>query len=215
MPQAKELWDKTMIMLAIAADKSEQAWQELEQQYVNHGRHYHTLTHIDKMCELMEQFEPNPPPELRFAVFFHDAIYDTTREDNEEQSALLATKVLSQLGINGAVQSLTSKLILCTKIHQPRPGDLAAMSGLFLDLDLLILASTPIEYDAYAAKIHKEYAWVPEAQYKAGRAHILNAFLERPFIYFTEEIRKRHERAARENIQRELSTLGVYTTAIE
>lgn len=210
MADAKQLWIATMNQLSIPDSSWNEKWQQLEQLYSGHSRHYHTLVHINKMCEALERFSPDGSPvELRFAIFYHDAIYDTTQQDNEEESAILATNSLADMGINSQIQSSTSKLILATKIHQALPGDLSGVSGLFLDLDLLILSAPPIEYEAYAAKIHKEYAWVPEAQYKAGRAQILNAFLGRANIYFTEEIRSEFEDKARLNIKRELDSLAM------
>lgn len=207
MPEAKSLWIQTMDSLQIPRQTWETEWRQLENLYANHGRHYHTMMHIDKMSEALKRYFL-PSPELSFAIFYHDAIYDSTRQDNEEESAILATKVMSEMGIDTATRTVTSKLILSTKIHQPLHNGLTEVSEIFLDLDLLILGAPPLEYDAYTAKIRKEYAWVPEVQYKNARARILNSFNSRPQIYFTPKIRSEFESSARENIARELENLS-------
>ena len=209
MPEAKSLWVETMDTLQVPTEKWDAAWRQLESLYADHGRHYHTMTHIDKMSEALRQFA-TASPELCFAIVYHDAIYDSSREDNEEESAILASKVMSDMGIDTVMRTITSKLILTTKVHQPLHDEFAEVSGLFLDLDLLILGAPALEYDAYSAKIHKEYAWVPDAQYKKARARVLRNFANRPQIYFTKKIRDEYESAARENLARELESLDAY-----
>ena len=55
--------------------------------------------------------------------------------------------------------------------------------------------------------IRQEYAWVPEEDYRQGRARILRGFLERPRIYRTAEMFERAEDRARQNLRRELESL--------
>jgi predicted metal-dependent HD superfamily phosphohydrolase len=62
-------------------------------------------------------------------------------------------------------------------------------------------------FDGYEAAVRKEYAWVPEAAWIAGRSAVLRSFLNRPFIYLSEEFRDRFEAQARENIRRSLAAL--------
>ena len=55
-------------------------------------RHYHTGEHLAVVLEIIEEYaRPRPMPDaVRLAAWFHDAIYDPQRVDNEEASALLA-----------------------------------------------------------------------------------------------------------------------------
>ena len=64
------------------------------------------------------------------------------------------------------------------------------------------------DYDKYAAKIRKEYSWVPDDQYRIGRKKVLQDFLNRPRIYFTERAGKELEQQARVNIEREIARLS-------
>ena len=77
-----------------------------------------------------------------------------------------------------------------------------------LDADLAILGASPERYARYAADIRKEYAWVPEPEYRAGRAAVLNRFLALPRIYHAEPLFAEGEERARVNLRAERDLLG-------
>ena len=96
-------------------------------------------------------------------------------------------------------------LILATK-HTgdvPDTPDAAA----FLDADLAILGAAEARYARYAADIRKEYEWVPEEPYRAGRRAVLEGFLERERIYRTAVMFDEGEGAARRNLPAEIDRL--------
>ena len=59
----------------------------------------------------------------------------------------------------------------------------------------------------YVADVRKEYAWVPDADYRTGRASVLEAFLARPRIYHTDVMFTEAEAAARRNLRAEIDRL--------
>ena len=63
-------------------------WQEIRVAYSNPMRYYHTLKHLEDIYKELHSFRVNPL--IEFAIFYHDIIYDATRDDNEKQSSLLA-----------------------------------------------------------------------------------------------------------------------------
>lgn len=75
-----------------------------------------------------------------------------------------------------------------------------------LDADLAILGASEMEYQAYADKIRREYAWVPEPDYRKGRRQVLEKFLTRPKIY---HLLTHLEEPARRNLGREIARLSV------
>ena len=77
-----------------------------------------------------------------------------------------------------------------------------------LDADLAILGAASDEYDRYAAAIRREYAWVDENAYRAGRSQVLQGFLHRPCIFHTADWAARAENPARCNLQREIDALA-------
>ena len=86
--------------------------------YQEPHRHYHTLSHI---CELLRDFDAQTQPwghprAVEWAIWFHDAVYETSAETytrNEETSALWAHQMLTPSRLAGPVlrsweQDLTS-----------------------------------------------------------------------------------------------------------
>ena len=79
--------------------------------------------------------------------------------------------------------------------------------ALFLDMDLAILGGTPKRFAAYEAAVRREYAWVPEAKWRAGRRQVLEQFLARESIYASPQFRATHEARAHKNLTRALASL--------
>lgn len=142
--------------------------------------------------------------ELVWAVLFHDAIYDPTAKDNEARSADWAISCLR--GTLIAKEHVIRGLILSTKTHQP--FDESKESMLILDADLAILGCDPVGYKAYAEAIRKEYTWVAEEDYRAGRAKVLQGFLDRKRIYRTTRMHRQRGARALRNLEWELQQLN-------
>lgn len=181
---------------------------QLTDHYQEAHRAYHGLAHIEALLAgqrahhaLIQDHEA-----VTLAIWFHDVIYDTSRQDNEERSALLAGEMLAQAGAAPGLIDSVQRKVRATQRHEWTDGD--PDTAVFLDLDLAILAVAPQAYDRYASQIAQEYGWVPEPAYRQGRAKVLQAFLDRPHIYFTPALRAIWEAAARANLERELAALG-------
>lgn len=171
------------------------AFDELLARYGEPHRHYHTLTHVLDVLRALER----PSLALSLAAWYHDAIYDSRASDNEERSADL---LVSAALVPTDVAREAARLILLTKTHQADDPEGWAL----LDADLAILGADPADYDRYAAAIRLEYDWVPEPDYREGRAKVLRRFLERDQIYRTERMKDR-EPLARANLNREFICL--------
>ena len=193
----------------IGADKDNDldTFKILEDLYSRSNRFYHNQGHISYCLSKFQKYRhlADFPYEVEIAIWFHDAIYDTTSTDNEEKSTELAQDKLSVLNVN--VQSIDRivEMILATKSHQAFTID----SKLMIDIDLLILgASTPI-FEKYDRNIRKEYTWVPQEVYLPKRIEVLQSFLDRNVIYQTQEIREQCETKARNNISKKIEELSV------
>jgi predicted metal-dependent HD superfamily phosphohydrolase len=176
--------------------------------YSGPGRHYHNLHHVAEMLRLLEQFESDATDYMavRFAAWFHDAVYDTRSDANEEESAALAEQALRELKASPSSITLTRRLILATKRHEGG-GDLPD-ADLFLDADLAILGAADETYLAYSEAIRREYSWVPDAAYREGRLKVLTSFLGRERLYYTGPMAERFEARARSNMSNEIRTLS-------
>ena len=177
--------------------------EDLIAAYTAPGRHYHDLAHIEDCLAALARVENLSEREyviLTEAIWWHDVVYDATRADNEELSAQLAEQhVREDLGPEVA------RLIRLTKTHAVQPGD--RLGAILISIDLSILGAEPARYDAYAAAIRQEYIHVPERDYRAGRARVLDQFAARPVIFPDAGFAARYDRQARENLARELAAL--------
>ena len=63
------------------------------------------------------------------------------------------------------------------------------------------------EYAEYARAVREEYAEVPEAAWRQGRADVLRHLLAAPHLFATEHMRQHAEASARGNLTAELTTL--------
>jgi predicted metal-dependent HD superfamily phosphohydrolase len=175
--------------------------------YSQRGRAYHNLSHIRSLAVIADSVKKDIQDYscLKFALWFHDAIYRTRRRDNEERSAELASESLVQLGIPSDSISIVREMILATKQH--RADGAAGDLKIFLDLDLSILGSEEDIYKSYAQAIRREYWWVPAPVYRKARIDVLKGFLNRESIYYTKKIAERFGLQAKHNIESELEAL--------
>jgi predicted metal-dependent HD superfamily phosphohydrolase len=139
------------------------------------------------------------------ALWFHDAVYDTQRSDNEERSAVWAREYLTARAVaHDAIDRIEAMILATRHTEHTAPGDTALM----VDIDLGILGQPVRVFDRYDAAIRREYAWVSDEAYRAGRRAVLASFLARTHIYCTDFFHARLETTARANLARALDRLG-------
>jgi len=172
-------------------------------------RHYHTLEHLAEMFRVAGRLLSitDDPAVVQLAVWFHDAVYDPRAKDNEARSADLAATLLGPVGVPRSELDRVARLVLATAhpADAPPPGD--RETAILLDADLVILGAAEDRYRRYAAAIRKEYAWVPDTDYRAGRAAVLSRFLARPRIFWTDAMHEEGDTRARDNMRAELADL--------
>jgi predicted metal-dependent HD superfamily phosphohydrolase len=184
-------------------------FDRLTRNYNSSERHYHNLSHIQKMLETLSIFENklSNTDAVYFAVWFHDVVYNSKASDNEEQSASYATRELQKLNADLFLIKTVNDLILRTKNHTVIENDESTDLKMFLDTDLVILGSSREEYILYMDGVRKEYGHVPGILYRIGRKKIMKKFLEQKYIYRSLQFRERFEKTARGNIQFEIDQL--------
>jgi predicted metal-dependent HD superfamily phosphohydrolase len=200
-------WQQTIQPGKVNQITANKIFNDIITAYCTPGRYYHTIKHILHILITIDSLQTYAQnlKSVQIAAWFHDIIYDTQAKDNEAKSAEYAGELLSNLGLRANDISHIKHLILNTKHHQAAADDFD--SPVLLDADLAILAADPIQYQEYANAIRQEYAWVPQAEYIAGRKQVLEKFLQRDRIYFTPLMFENAEQSARHNLQAEIEYL--------
>ncbi len=173
-------------------------------------RHYHTVTHLTAVLDVIDGFAglaPHPD-RVRLAAWLHDAVYDPRAlgDANERDSAEFAESILLTLGVPAATAAEVARLVGLTAGHATDADD--PDGELLCDADLAVLAGDEQAYAAYAAAIRREYAHVADDDFRVGRARVLTALLELPSIYRLEPLRAQWETRARANLEQELKALS-------
>ncbi|MEU9363460.1 hypothetical protein AB0D71_01740 [Streptomyces avermitilis] len=170
-------------------------------------RRYHTVEHLVAVLDridLLEEYADDPDV-VRLAAWFHDAVYFPDRSENEERSARLAERALPEAGVSGARTAEVARLVRLTVTHDPADDD--RDGRVLCDADLAVLAAPAEAYAAYAAAVREEYAFVPDAAFRAGRAAVLRQLLDLPRLFRTPHGEREWEQRARENLREELARL--------
>lgn len=185
----------------------------LRTRYAEPHRAYHIQAHVDAMlvglCDLGDTVRHRDTVEL--AIWYHDAIYDPARTDNEDRSADLLQAELDGLADPGLLHD-AGLLVRATADHAIPASLLDALrddAALFLDLDMAVLGADPATFAAYEQGIAAEYVPVHGlAPFRAGRARFLQATLARPRLFLSESFHRRLDAAARHNMQAALAQLA-------
>lgn len=193
--------------LGIRRELTKRAWDALNDGYKEPHRHYHNLGHIESMLTRFDDVG-STDDRLEMAIWFHDAVYEPTQADNEDNSAKLFQRLL-EAELDSIFSKTVVRLILATRhgVHRPELQEEALM----VDLDLSILAAPRDEYLKYSRAIREEYGHVLEEAFNIGRAAVLRGFLDRNI--YTTPLFCTMEETARQNLIFELSQLGDFTNA--
>lgn len=150
------------------------------------------LEQLDAVGDRLEH-----PADTELAVWFHDAVYDPRRSDNEEQSAALARHWLDQAGAPQEQIERITGIILDTR-HKEAAN--SPDGALVADADLAILAAPEDQFAAYEQAIREEYSHLSDAEFEGGRKQFLGSMLGREQIFQTLAF-SRLESLARTNLQ--------------
>ncbi|GGK89302.1 hypothetical protein Ppa06_54010 [Planomonospora parontospora subsp. parontospora] len=191
---------------ALTGPGADRLGADLIARYGEPHRRYHTTAHLEAVLDHVDALagHAGDPDLVRLAAWFHDAVYDPQRGDNEERSARMAERALPELGLPSPAVAAVARLVRLTVTHAPESGD--ADGAVLCDADLAILAAPPEVYAAYAAAVREEYAFVPDEAFRTGRAAVLRSLLDLPAIFHSAGASV-WEGAARENMRGEIACL--------
>ena len=141
---------------------------------------------------------------MALAFWFHDAIYNAFKSDNEKKSADWAKQFMKDNHASQDQIDCVEALIMAT-CHNAHilTGD----AQILVDIDLSILGTSPEIYKVYEINIRKEYHWVPSFIFKPKRRALLQNFLDRPRIYGSGIFYNKLETQARINLSKAIDDL--------
>lgn len=201
--QLLERWERTLPGAPALGQQVLERWCEMH-------RRYHTMEHLAEVLAALELLTERGaslgrwPRAVRLAAWFHDAIYDPTADDNEEQSAVLATELLDGR-IPSAEVDEVARLVRLTQLHSPESDDEAGTA--MIDADLAILGSTAQRYRNYTRQVQAEYRMVPAEQFRIGRRQVVEHLLGLEPRFHTRMGYDQWRRASDENLTAELQRL--------
>jgi predicted metal-dependent HD superfamily phosphohydrolase len=188
--------------------EAQAAFDEVVGRHRQPHRRYHGVRHVTWVVRHVHELVAHEPVDdvdaVVVAAFFHDAVYDPTMTDNEEQSAALASRVLGELGWPSARIATVGRLVAATQRHEATTD---ADTNVLIDADLAVLGTDPAPYQDYVTGVRAEYGHVDDVGWRAGRSAVLRALLDRQPLYTTPTGRQRWEARARANLTSELATL--------
>jgi predicted metal-dependent HD superfamily phosphohydrolase len=143
--------------------------EKIIDRYREPHRSYHTLQHLEECLDHLSNVRSLTinPAEIEIALWFHDAVYDPHQHDNnEEQSARWAVRVVQGVGLSVDAGERMRSLILATQ-HNAIPQ--TPNARLLVDIDLAILGASEERFDLYEKQVRQEYHWVLENEFCNAR----------------------------------------------
>lgn len=181
-------------------------WTEIEKNYTNKKRYYHTLQHLYNLLTQLTEVKDEIQNwnTILFTLYYHDIVYNSLKSDNEEKSAEFAEKRLKQISISIDTIELCKNQILATKSHLTSTD---SDTNYFIDADLSVLGQNWETYSLYYKNVRKEYSIYPDLVYNPGRKKVLKHFLSMDRIYKTDIFFSKFEIQAKRNLTNELNIL--------
>jgi predicted metal-dependent HD superfamily phosphohydrolase len=173
------------------------AWGEAQRHYHDQGHLIWLLDEADRRSALI-----GDASFVGYAIWFHDAVYEPGRPDNEQVSADWARHSLTH---DPALADRVGRVIEQTKKHHE--GEAEGDAALFLDMDIAILGEPWETYCRYAAGVRREFSMYPDGAFAAGRSRFLEQQLEHPRTFRTDLYEQERGEAARANMCWELEEM--------
>ena len=197
MDKAKFLWLALCARLDVQRD-SHQIYRMLADRYAEPHRKYHTLSHVEQCLNEFVQVRHlfKDPDAAEFAIWFHDAVYNTHSSTNEEDSAKLGAFIARSLSLPNSFIDKVTTLILATKHDSDLQNNTDAQ--LLADIDLSIFGQTREVINEYEKQIRAEYDWVDLKVYIRERSRILHFLINKSSIFYTNFFRNKYTEATKE-----------------
>lgn len=171
-------------MSNITSDVSSKWFNIIIDKYSETHRMYHNLEHISRMLRQCKNHLGGRTNQvlnydlLKYAIFFHDIIYDPKSKTNEVDSANLFKEFSEEAKLS--VELTNDVIVAIIQSANHMLGSSNPNIQMFLDLDMFILCSSESLFSSYCEKIRQEYSFVPDEIYNVKRSEFLASIKEYP-----------------------------------
>lgn len=169
-------------------------------------RHYHTIAHI-KHC--LKQFDlaaglMENPDQVELGLWFHDAIYLASVQDNERRSADLLRSYAGEISDQDFLQEIDDLIMATTHREVPEKCD----AQFIVDIDLSSFALPWEAFMADGARIRAEFPHLEDADYYTGHLQFLHRLYDREYFFCSDYFRANYEATAQANLKRLIADLA-------
>jgi len=195
----QSLWRRCLV--EGAADASAAIHQRLVNGYNEPQRRYHTLAHIDHCLSMFDQCKSlaTNPDALEIAIWFHDAIFEPGKSDNEARSKKLYEELSAGVQAD-EFRALVGRLIMAT-LHNERSLD-DNDAGFMVDIDLSSFGLPWEDFLRDSQHLREESTQLSDADYYRKQGEFRACLLARPRFYQTDFFSQRYEQQAHDNLKK-------------
>lgn len=199
-----ELWRRCPI--GAGAGDASAVFDQIRDYYSEDWRRYHTPVHLEHCLDCFDRVRHllRQPDSVEMALWFHDTIYDTQADDNEDRSADWFQSAVGRHS-EPAFAARVRELILATK-HNNLPSDNDA--GFMVDIDLSSFGLPWEQFLDDSNNVRDEYRHLSDADFYRGQLQFLRYLLGRSSFFASPYFREHYEARARANLKRKMEDLA-------
>ncbi len=195
-----ELWYDSWRALG-AHDDGQATFELLLSAHNDSARRVHTAQHLLDCFSTLKRWHKETQffHQVAMAIWFHDALFDPQRHDNEARSARLANDRLSAAAVAPEVVQRIRELIIST-----RPGEQLhnREARLLHDIDRAVFGSSTEHYNRYERNLRYENMHIGDFIYRRKRIEQLQLLLSKSQLYLTDSAQAELQVPAVANLKR-------------
>ncbi len=188
-------------LLPAAADNSADIYRRVLDRYNETNRYYHSLAHIEHCLRMFDQCKPlvTNADALELAIWFHDAILEPCKRDNEARSAEFYRHFADQVH-DIETRDLVEHLIMAT-LHDG--GSMQDADAIYMvDIDLSSFGLPWPEFLQDSENLRLENSQICDEEYRHKQDYFRNCLLARDRFFQSDFFASRYDTPARENLTR-------------
>ena len=182
-------------------DEVSRRYRESHRRYHTPGHIRHCLEQLDLVADLLEDRDA-----VEMALWFHDVVWEAQAApaSNEQRSADLFVERLGEV-LDERFRDTVYRLVMVT-VHPSEPA--TPDEGYMVDIDLSSFGLPWEEFRRDSQAVRDELPHLTDEEFFPKQHRFLRMLLDQERFFVTDFFAERHERTARDNIERLLRETG-------